>query len=511
MKRTTLILIFLLSAFLLIAQKDLTKANLIPKPLKITPTEDVFKLTNKTVIYLKSDLLEIKKTGKYLSELLKPATGFPFKVKKTTNIDAVNAIYLVLKNKPELGAEGYHLKISKDKLIICANKPAGIFRAIQTLRQLLPAEIESKKIEKAKWEIPGGMIEDKPEYEYRGAMLDVSRHFFSVEDVKRYIDLIAAYKMNILHLHLSDDQGWRIEIKSWPNLTKIGGSTQVGGGKGGFYTQKQYKDIVQYAQERYITVIPEIDMPGHTNAALASYPELNPDNKAKKLYTGTKVGFSTLMTDKEITYQFIDDVIREIAAITPGKYIHIGGDESHSTEKDDYIVFINRVQKIVKKYNKTMIGWADIAAADIEKDVIAQFWQQIPDNAIKAVNKGVRIIMSPATRIYMDMQYDSLCPLGLHWAGYVEVDKAYDWNPANYVQAISKENIIGLEAPLWTETILDMDDIEYMVFPRLPGYAELGWSNLDNQSWEEYRARLKTFAKRFKIMEINYYKSPKVW
>ncbi|MCF6241387.1 MAG: beta-N-acetylhexosaminidase, partial [Bacteroidales bacterium] len=416
MKRITLIWIFLLPAFLSIAQNDLAKANLIPKPVKIISNDGVFKLTNKTVIYLKGTSPDLKQLGTYLSALLKPATAYPFKVKKTDDLDKTNAIYLVLNNKPELGIEGYHLKISKEKLVICANNPAGIFRGIQTFRQLLPAEIESKKTENAQWEVPCGMIEDKPEYEFRGAMLDVSRHFFSVEDVKRYIDLIAAYKMNILHLHLSDDQGWRIEIKSWPNLTKIGGSTQVGGGKGGFYTQKQYKEIVKYAQNRYITLIPEIDMPGHTNAALASYPELNPDNKAKKLYTGTKVGFSTLMTDKEITYQFIDDVIREISAITPGPYIHIGGDESHSTKKEDYIVFINRVQKIVKKYNKTMIGWADIAAADIEKDVIAQFWQQIPDNALKAVNKGVKIIMSPATRIYMDMQYDSLSPLGLHWA-----------------------------------------------------------------------------------------------
>jgi hexosaminidase len=510
-KNVTLILIFLLPAFLSIAQNNLSKAKLIPKPFKITAEESAFKLNHKTAIYLKGESPELKQLGVYLSKLLKPSTGFSFKVKKTNSLDAVNAVYLVLKDKPELGEEGYHLKINKEKLVICANKPAGIFRGIQTLRQLLPAEIESEKLETANWEIPGGLIEDKPEYIHRGAMLDVSRHFFSVEDVKRYIDLIAAYKMNILHLHLSDDQGWRIEIKSWPNLTKIGGSTQVGGGKGGFYTQKQYKEIVEYAQKRYITVIPEIDMPGHTNAALASYPELNPGNKAKELYTGTKVGFSTLMTDKEITYQFIDDVIREIAAITPGPYIHIGGDESHSTKKEDYIVFINRVQKIVKKYNKTMIGWADISAADIEKDVVAQFWQQIPDNAIKAVNKGAKIIMSPATRIYMDMQYDSLCPLGLHWAGYVEVDKAYDWNPATYVHGIGRANILGIEAPLWTETILDMDDIEFMVFPRLPGYAELGWSNLDKQSWEEYKERLKAFAERFKIMKINYYKSPKVW
>ena len=509
-KNATFLLIILALSTMVAAQNSLTQAKLIPKPLKVTDGDGAFVLTKQTQIFYKTKGDELKKTAAYLSDLLKPATGYPFKVKKAENMDA-KAIYLVLKNKPELGKEGYHLKINKDKLVICANKPAGVFRGIQTLRQLLPAEIEAQTKQNVPWIVPAGMIEDKPEYAYRGAMLDVARHFFKVEDVKRYIDLIAAYKMNILHLHLADDQGWRIQIKSWPDLTKIGGSTKVGGGKGGYYTQKQYKEIVRYAQDRYITIVPEIDMPGHTNAALASYPELNPDNKARDLYTGTKVGFSTLMTDKEITYKFIDDVIREIAAITPGPYIHIGGDESHATKKEDYIVFINKVQDIVAKYNKQMIGWADIAAADLKPNTIAQFWQQKPDNALKAVKQNVKVIMSPATRIYMDMQYKKGCKLGLHWAGYVEVDKAYNWNPATFVEGISKENILGIEAPLWTETILNMDDIEYMVFPRLPGYAELAWSNLENQNWDEYKQRLKSFAKRFEIMGINYYKSPKVW
>jgi len=507
----TLLLIVLYLINPVLAQNNLSEAKLIPKPAKITNGEGSFELNKQTVIYFKSVNDEAKKPANYLSGILKPATGFPFEVKKAENVNEKNAIYVVIKNKPELGKEGYHLKVSKEKLVICANNPAGVFYGIQTLRQLLPAEIEAKSVQKAAWKVPCGMIADQPEYAYRGAMLDVSRHFFGVEDVKRYIDLISAYKMNILHLHLSDDQGWRIEIKSWPNLTKIGGSTQVGGGKGGFYTQEQYSEIVKYAAKHYITIVPEIDMPGHTNAALASYPELNPDNKAKDLYTGTNVGFSTLMTDKEITYKFVDDVLRELSALTPGPYLHIGGDESHSTKKEDYIVFINKVQDIVAKYNKQMIGWADIAAAKLKTNTVAQFWQKKPDNAIKAAKQNVKIIMSPANRIYLDMQYDSTCRLGLHWAGYVETDKAYDWNPATFVEEISKEDILGIEAPLWTETILNMDDIECMVFPRLPGVAELAWSNADNKNWDEYKQRLKAFDKRFEIMGINYYKSPKVW
>ena len=188
----------------------------------------------------------------------------------------------------------------------------------------------------------------------------MARHFFSVEDVKRYIDLIASYKINKLHLHLTDDQGWRIEIKSWPKLTEIGSTSAVGGDQGGFYTQAQYRDIVAYAKLHQITIIPEIDMPGHTNAALASYPELNCDGKARDLYTGMKVGFSTLCVDSEITYTFLDDVIRELVSLTDGDYIHLGGDESHVTPKEDYNLFLTKAQAIVKKYGKNVMGWEDI-------------------------------------------------------------------------------------------------------------------------------------------------------
>jgi hexosaminidase len=312
--------------------------------------------------------------------------------------------------------------------------------------------------------------------------------------------------MNVLHLHLSDDQGWRIEIKSWPNLTAHGGSTQVGGGKGGFYTQEQYADIVQYAKERYITIVPEIDMPGHTNAALASYPELNCNGKATELYTGTKVGFSTLCTNKEITYKFIDDVVRELAALTPGPYIHIGGDESNATKVEDYIPFINKVQDIVIAHGKQVLGWDDIAIAILKPNVVAQHWSNIK-NANMAVTKGAKLLLSPAKKAYMDMQYDKTTPLGLHWAAYIEADSAYKWDPARYVPGVGKENIIGIEAALWTETITNMDQIEYMVFPRLPGYAEIGWTPSSLRSWDEYKVRLGNHGERFKAMEIDYYPS----
>jgi hexosaminidase len=251
-------------------------------------------------------------------------------------------------------------------------------------------------------------------------------------------------------------------------------------------------------------------MPGHTNAALASYGELNPDNKPKELYTGTDVGFSTLAIHKDITYKFIDDVIRELAALTPGKYIHIGGDESHATKHDDYIYFIEKVQDIVNSHGKDVIGWADISDAKLKPTTVAQFWKQKPDNAIKAINQNVKIIMSNASRMYMDLKYDSTTTIGLTWAGMIEVDKAYDWDPENLFERITKKDMIGLEAPLWTETIKTLDDIDYMVSPRMPGYAEIGWTT-NKRDWNEYKNRLASFDKRFEYMGINYYRSPKVW
>jgi hexosaminidase len=280
----------------------------------------------------------------------------------------------------------------------------------------------------------------------------------------------------------------------------------VGGGKGGFYTQEQYKDLVRYAMERFITVIPEIDMPGHTNAALASYAELNCKDSATKLYSGVEVGFSTLCTKKEITYKFVDDVIKELSEITPGPWIHIGGDESHATAKEDYIPFENRVQEIVKAHGKQVIGWDEIALSTIQPGSVAQYWSNAK-NSQEAVKQGAKIIMSPATRTYLDMKYNRATKLGQHWAAYIEVDSAYDWNPSSLVKGIGKENILGVEAPLWTETITNMDEIEYMVFPRLIGIAEIAWSPVTNRNWEEYKMRLAEQASRMKAMRIDFYES----
>jgi hexosaminidase len=486
---------------------DINNASLIPKPVSVTSTGEYFVLKSNTDIYVQSGQEELMNIGNLLAEKLRNPTGFPLEVKSVTDIPR-KGIFLSLAGNEgaDQAEESYELTISRKLISLKSAHPAGIFRGIQTLRQLFPAEIEMTDKQAGPWEIATGYIRDYPVYGYRGAMLDVSRHFFGVDDVKRFIDFLALYKMNKLHLHLSDDQGWRIEIKSWPNLAQHGGSTQVGGGEGGYYTQDQYSEIVRYAKDRYIDIVPEIDMPGHTNAALASYAELNCNDKATELYTGTNVGFSTLCTDKEITYKFIDDVIRELAAMTPGQYIHIGGDESHATKVEDYIPFINRVQEIVASHGKNVLGWDEIALSTLKPDAVAQFWANVK-NAKLAVEQGAKILMSPAKKAYIDMKYNRETPLGLRWAGLIEVDTAYLWDPATYAAGIGRDNITGIEAPLWTETITKMDDIEFMTFPRLPGYAEIGWTPAEERKWDEYKLRLAKQGERFRALNINYYKS----
>ena len=289
-----------------------------------------------------------------LAALLRPPTGLPLPVSNGSAAGPPkNSIVLRLgSGNPALGDEGYDLTISTDGVVLTATKAAGLFHGVQTIRQLLPPAVEAAAPSSTVWKLTGGHIVDYPRYGYRGAMLDVSRHFFGVPIVERYIDELALYKVNVLHLHLSDDQGWRLAIDGWPNLTAIGGSTEVGGGPGGFYTKADYTEIVTYAQAHFITVIPEIDTPSHTNAALASYPQLNCSGTSPALYTGEQVGFSSLCVPKAVTYTFLDDVVSELAALTPGPYIHLGGDEAQSTSAADYVTFVQKAQAIVEAHGK---------------------------------------------------------------------------------------------------------------------------------------------------------------
>ena len=481
---------------------DLNETNLIPKPISVEAIPGSFQIQSSTKIYYDQD----ENLAAYLADLLKPATGFNLATASSTDKNAKNSIHLSVDTTGDASSEAYQIDVNNDHVTISSSSSQGVFNGIQTLRQMLPPAIEKSEKQSGPWYIPTGKISDQPEYGYRGSMLDVARHFFGVDDVKRYIDLIAQYKINHLHLHLTDDQGWRIEIKSWPNLTTHGGSTEVGGGKGGFFTQEDYKEIVSYAASRYITIIPEIDMPGHTNAALASYPELTCDGKAPDLYTGTEVGFSTFCTSKEIVYKFVDDVIREISEMTPGPYFHVGGDESHVTAMEDYIPFINRVSKIAEKYGKKVIGWDEVAHAELPENSTVHYWN-VAKNAKMGVDQGAKVLMSPATKTYLDMQYDTTTRIGLHWAAYIEVDSAYLWEPSKMVEGINKENILGFESPLWTETVETMDDIEYLVFPRIICHSEVGCTPSEERNWDEFKVRLGEHKPRMDNQGIDFYHS----
>ena len=485
-------------------------ASVIPKPLAEAPERGAFTLGPSTSIVAADASPEVVRVARLLAGALRPATGFRLPVTRAPRGGAGSSIVLSLASGDRsLGDEGYRLQVGQEGVTLTARRPAGLFWGTQTLRQLLPAAIETGSHGAGPWSIPLGTIHDGPRFAWRGMMLDVARHFFGVDEVKRLIDLMALYKLNRLHLHLTDDQGWRIAIRSWPRLTKIGGQTAVNGGPGGFYTQRQYRAIVAYAKARFIDVIPEIDMPGHVNAALASYGRLACDGKAPAPYTGIDVGFSSLCIGKELTYRFLDDVIGEIAALTPGPYIHIGGDEAHSTDPADYRRFVVRVQRIVRAHGKRMLGWEEIARARLRRTSVAQHWQD-PALAQKAVGQGAKVVLSPATKAYLDMKYTPSYPLGLVWAGTTSVRDAYEWDPATQVPGVPEGSILGVEAALWSETIDTRAGIDALAFPRLLGLAEIAWSPAAGRSWREYRTRLAAQAPRLAALGVAFHASPDV-
>lgn len=465
-----------------------------------------FQIVRTTGIYVDASNPEVNAIGEMLAAQLRKSTSFPIAVSPLGTAPAGSITLRLAPDRAALGEEGYELRVEGGGVDLVANRPAGLFRGIQTIRQLLPADIESDMgHERYDWSIPALGITDQPRFAYRGAMLDVSRHFFTVKEVEQYLDILALYKLNVLHLHLSDDQGWRIQLDSRPKLTAMGSLTQVGGGPGGFYTKQDYAEILRYAQARYITIVPEIDMPSHINAGLIGYPEISCGQRPPALYTGTEVGWSSLCVDKEETYAFVDDVIRELSAMTPGPYYHIGGDEVKTLTHEQYVKFVERVQTIVTKYGKTMIGWEEISQARLNPTTLTHMWKS--DSAAAAVAMGSKLILSPANKVYLDMQYTPATPLGLHWAAYVEMRDAYDWDPATYMKGVAEKDIFGIEAPMWSETLRNISAVEYLAIPRLPAVAELAWTPQAARSWESFRTRIVTHERRWNYLGINYYRS----
>ncbi len=383
-------------------------------------------------------------------------------------------------------AESYRLSVSADGVAFSAADDAGEARGRATLRQL--------------GETSGPLlIEDAPRYAWRGVMLDVARHFFGVDEVLRLIDLAALYKLNVLHLHLTDDQGWRIEIPDWPRLTTVGAETQVGGGPGGFLTLADYERIVAHAAGHSITVVPEVDVPGHVNAALRAYPELWGRDAPEPFTTWSSPGHS-LDVRSEVVMRWLDDVIRAI----PGEHFHLGGDEVEGLAHEDYVQFMWDACSLVIERGKTPIVWEEAGVAKLPKGTVVQHWSDAKP-AQAAAAQGLPLIMSPAPHTYLDQKYDEETELGLTWAGAVEVRDAYEWDPE---RVIERAEVLGVEAALWTETTETRSDIDSMIFPRLLATAEIGWSGPGD--WEDFRGRLAAQGRLLSELGVDYHRSKQV-
>jgi len=487
---------------------------LVPLPALVEARSgEPFTINADTTIVISSASAAVQSDGRQMAEFIRRASGITPSVLLSPPGPPPQRGFIRLglstAGVADLGAEGYDLEVRPEGVTVSAATPAGLFYGLQTFRQLLPygSEYEAILYQKPRpATLPLIHIRDVPRYPWRGAMLDVARHFFSVGEVKHFIDLCAMHKLNRLHLHLADDQGWRIEIKKWPDLTAQGGQTEVGGTPGGFYTQAQYAELVAYAADRFITIVPEIDMPGHINAALMSISELNCNGRAPARFTGTDVGFSALCVDLEFTYTFLDDVIGEIAAMTPGAYFHAGGDEVKTLTPAQYRAFVERVQTIVQAHGKQMIGWDEIAAVSLLPTSIVQHWR--PDAAKADLARAPRLILSPANRTYLDMKYDKQTALGLDWAGLIPVQTSYEWDPATLVPGAA--DVLGVEAPLWSETVATTGDVDFLAMPRLAAIAEVAWSPQTARAWEEFRGRLGAQAPRWIALGINFYRAPEI-
>ena len=470
-----------------------TFADVVPAPVQATQTPGVtFTIPADPTIITMAGSTEAAHVGAYLADLLGGATT-------REGTDPVSGGVALLLDPTVGTGEEYQLEVNAGGVTIRAGTGVGLFWGVQTLRQLMPAQT------RAPVPVPGGRIVDAPRFAYRGVMLDVARHFFDVAAVERLIDLVAMYKVNYLHLHLTDDQGWRIAVDGWPRLTEVGAATEVGGFTGGYYTEDDYRQIVEYAADRYLTVVPEIDLPGHTNAALASYAELTCDGVAPAPYTEIGVGFSALCPTSDAVGRLIDDTLGELAELTPGPYLHIGGDEAPTLNADDYATIVDRAQEIVARDGKTTVAWQAVAA-DAAPSTVLQYYiddQDVPA-LLGAATAGTKVIMSPANHAYLDQKYDPQTRIGLTWAGPTSVEEAYGWDPATYLPGVGEEAVLGVEAPLWTETVTTVDDIEYLMFPRLSAIAEIGWSPASTHNWTAFRQRLGAQAPRWTALGVDF-------
>lgn len=520
------------------AQEQLRQFSIVPEPELVKVMPGNFMPNSATVILYEDKNSQLKFIADQLSAKLKSHTGGKLPLRTLTGVPGKNQIVFKLSDKlTGMGAEGYTLDINPRGIVITAKQPQGCFYGMQTLLQLLPVNHGDVLA------IPALHIQDQPRFSWRGAMLDVSRHFFTVEQVKKYIDFLAAYKLNTFHWHLTDNQGWRIEIKKYPLLTSVGAwrkRSLIGHFEeqperfdavphGGFYTQAEIKDIVAYAQQKYITVVPEIDLPGHCTSALAGYPELGCGENPGPFEVKDKWGVfdDVYCAGKENTFKFLEDVFTEVAALFPGKVIHIGGDECRKTNwknctycqarmkkeglKDEHELqgyFVNRIAQVLKAKNKRVIGWDEILEGkELATDAIVMSWRGTT-GGVMAAKKHHDVVMTPTTYLYLDYYQGApyLEPLTID--GFNTLERVYSYEPIpSELNGDEAKYIRGLQGNIWTEFIPDFNHLQYMAFPRLAALAEVAWSSPDKKNWERFKGKMETEYNRYEALGINYSKS----
>ena len=538
---------FLLFSFLLVlcgCNKGGSGSNepnvyaVIPAPISVQELSGKFAFGQKTQIIVLPLNQETKLSADFLVSLVKNATGFAPEIKE--GVKAAKGYVFMAVDTAVKNVEGYTLAVGKNKIIVKAGSPAGLFFAVQTIRQLMPPEVEKSFSGTAvSLTVPCCEIKDEPRFSYRGMHLDVARHMFPVETIKKYIDLLALHKMNYFHWHLTDDQGWRIEIKKYPRLTEVGGfrketivrhagrKPQVYDGKpyGGFYTQEEIKDIINYASSKFITVIPEIEMPGHALAALAAYPELSCTGGPFEVAKKWGVFEDVFCAGKEKTFEFLEDVLAEVADLFPSQYIHIGGDECPKTRwqkcplcqkrireeglKDEHELqsyFIRRIEKFVSSKGKKIIGWDEILEGGLPPEATVMSWRGVA-GGIEAAKQNHDVIMTPTRYMYLDYYQTEPDNEPLAIGGYVPLEMVYSFNPEfGELTVEQQKHILGVQGNLWTEYIATSEHLEYMACPRMFAVSEVGWTQAAKKDFEDFLARFEVQRKRYDALDINYFK-----
>jgi hexosaminidase len=412
---------------------------------------------------------------------------------------------------PGRAAGAYRLDVTTHRVVVTALAVEGLLNAVSTLEQAatLPVAVPDDLPVPT---VPAMLVVDVPRFAWRGLSLDVARHFFGVDVLRQVVDVMASLRLNHLHLHLTDDQGWRVEVPSRPLLTERSGATAVDGDPGGSYTTDELAELTAYAASRGITVVPEVDLPGHVNAALHAYGELTPSGEPTEAYTGIEVGFSRLHADLPATDPFLRDVLTDVATATPGPYVHIGGDEVHTMEAAEYAALVEAAARHVEAAGKTVVAWQEAAKARLTPGTVLQLWdeRESTEHVVAAVAAGARLLLSPASKVYVDLKYDASTVLGLEWAGHVELRDSYDWEPLDVVPGVPEASVIGVEAALWTETVRTPDDLFFLLLPRLAAVAEVAWSAPGNRSWDAFVPRVRTLAGHWDRAGLHWYRSPQV-